>query len=61
MRQFVAQHVPKLQESDVMVELNCKHGAKPLIEVDGKALKTKYDKLDNILKDLGKRLGMKWD
>jgi hypothetical protein len=62
MREFVAQTVPKLQEnSDVAVELNCQHGAKPLIEVDGKKFKTKYDKLPNIVKDLGKRLGTNLD
>ncbi len=60
MRKLVAEVIPKLVTGhpEVTVEKDVKYGNKPEISIDGKKLKTKYDKFDVLVDDLAKKLGL---
>ncbi len=60
MRKLVAEVIPKLATGhpDITIEQDLKYGNKPEITVDGKKLKTKYDKFDVLVQDFAKKLGL---
>ncbi len=60
MRKFAAEVIPKLAtgHTDLIIEKDVKYGNKPEIDIDGKKLKTKYDKFDVLVQDFAKKLGL---
>ncbi len=60
MRKLVAEIIPKLATGhpEIIIEKDVKYGNNPEIDVDGKKLKTKYDKFDVLVADFAKKLGL---